>query len=209
MAILREHLAISQFRLPSFSLRRLLAYLHSGEVMKHALPRCMRIVVVAWAFSYCLAWCFLWPLIYRDFERWGLVKAFFALMIALLTALAVTGITILRAGHLEDLPEDDFAVLRSTAVFCRWLAEAAMVFALGMSISSLLQPMDNVLLSNLRMQAGSVTGHAALSAAVGGVPILAVLLWLPVCLFLYAVANAIDLSLAIEYNTRGYRSGNR
>ncbi len=216
MALLSQSSAFDALRWPTSisTSRDLLASLHSGDVLRQTLPRLLRIGIVVWFVVYTLLWVFTWPGIYQEFERWGLMKAFFAQLIALAAAFLVTRITILRAQHLAALPADDFVSLRATAVLSRWLGEIAFVYVLGGALSSLLQPVGPALNSFL-----SEVSPSTASAVSGGTPKLLLvsaplsLLWVSVVaalfLLLYAVANAIDLGLAIEFNTRAERVGQR
>lgn len=200
--ILGEQLAISQLRAPAPPARRLLAYLHSGESMRHLLPKLMRIWVGVWLVSYVVSWLLLWPIVYRELERWGLVKGFFAQMFGLATALLITWITILRSSHLEAFPEDDFVVLRSMAVVMRWLGEIAMVFVVGMGLKLVLQSVSPLAWAPAT-EGESVT--ILLELVSGGVTSIGMIVVPPLFLLLYMLANAIDLGMAIEFNTRAER----
>jgi len=202
---LSEHLAIAKLD-SSPNVRGLLAHLHSGEVLKYSLPKLLRISMAVWLVWYAFSWFLQWPTVYREFERWGLVKAFFAQMIAIATAALVTRITMLRAGHLEALPTDDFVVLRAAGVLCRWFGEVALVFVVGMWLSSFLQPVSPLLLSILGTSSEG-SGATLLKLVLGAVSALAILFVGPLFLFAYSVATAIDVSLAIEFNTRSERAG--
>jgi hypothetical protein len=202
--ILKEQLAaINRLKAPASVTRRLLAYLHSGEAVRHALPRFLRIGIALWLFMYAVTWLLMWPTVYREFERWGLVKAFFAQMVALLTALVVVQITRLRASHLEAFPADDFVVLRAMSVMCRWLGEVAMVSVVGMGISAFLQPVIPVLLFGLAADDG--VGKTLVSLASGAVAVLFIVSAVPIFLLLYSIATMIDLGMAVEFNTREER----
>lgn len=201
--ILGEQLAISRLKAPAPPARRLLVYIHSGESMRHFLPRLLRIGALVWLAFYVLAWLYTWPLMYEGLERWGLVKAYFAQMISLAASILVVRITFLRTSHLEALPSDDFVVLRATAVICRWLAEVAVVFVFGTMLALFLQPINSFALW-LSPPEGGLLGLAwatvwflVVSIAVVGV--------IPFFLSLYALATAIDLGMAIEFNTRAER----
>jgi hypothetical protein len=209
VTFLSERLAMPNLKVPTSLDRRLLAYLHSGEVVRHFLPKFLRISAIMGFVGYAILWLRIWSAVYREFERWGLVKAFFAQIIALATIFLLMRITQLRARHLEALPVDDFVVLRAVAVLCRWFAETTMVYVLGMELTSLLQPLSPFLMSFLNAQP-NVTGGAGgalLSLASGALSALAVLVIAPLFLVLYSTATAIDLSLAIEFNTRAERVG--
>lgn len=204
---LSERLAMPNLKIPASSDRRLLAYLHSGEVVRHFLPKFLRISAVMAFIGYVFIWFLVWSAIYREFERWGLVKAFLAQMVALATIFLLMRITQLRARHLEALPADDFVILRAAALLCRWLAETTMVFVIGMGLSSLLQPLSPFLMSFLGSQATEGTGGAVLSLASGTIWLFAILIITPLFLVFYLIAAAIELSLAVEFNTRGERLG--
>ena len=202
LAILNEHLAMPKLKLPTSIDRRLLAYLHSGEVVRHFLPKLLRVTAVMGLVFYVIAWLLFWPTIYEEFERWGLVQAFFAQMLALATAFLITRITILRAGHLEAFPADDFVVLRTMAVLSRWVAEVVVVFVLGMWLSF-------VLLTLPLLLAGSAfpIGDSEVVMSIVIYTTIAALAVTPFFLFCYTIAAVIDLSLAIEFNTRAERLG--
>lgn len=203
MISLGEHLSLSRVKPPPLLSRPLLAYLHSGEMMRQAVPVLLRTGAFAWLFFYTLSWLVQWPAIYRELERWGLVRGFVAQLIALATAGLVVKITLLRASHLSAFPADDFVVLRTVAVLCRWLGEAALVYVVGMWVSNWLQPVGAVALALVGAGVDN-TGVRVLSGAVSS---LAVALVAPLFLVLYAAATTIDLALAIESNTRLERLG--
>jgi hypothetical protein len=210
MTQLSQNSALDALRWPTSTSRDLLAFLHSGDLLRQALPRLLRIGIVIWCAIYTLLWIFGWPAIYEELERWGLVKSFFAQLIVLGAALVVTRITILRSEHLSTLPADDFLNLRAAAVISRWLGEVTLVFVSGFGLSSLLQPVSASL--------NFLLGASPSTASSGGLAMLLlsgpfVLLWVSAaaCFFLisYTVANAIDLGLALEFNTRAERVGHR
>ncbi|HEY0555120.1 MAG TPA: hypothetical protein VGG20_12695 [Thermoanaerobaculia bacterium] len=210
MTLLSQGSALDALRWPTSTARDLLAFLHSGDVLRQALPRLLRIGIVIWCSIYTLLWISGWPAIYQEFERWGLVKAFFAQLIVLGAALVVTRITILRSDHLSTLPADDFLNLRSTAVISRWLGEVTLIFVSGIGLSSLLQPVSASL--------SFLLGASPSAASAGSFTMLFlsgpfVLLWVATAaglfLIFYAVANAIDLGLTLEFNTRAERVGHR
>lgn len=202
---LSERLAMPNLKIPASLDRRLLAYLHSGEVVRHFLPKFLRISAAMAFIGYVFIWLMVWSAVYREFERWGLVKAFFAQMVALATIFLLMRITQLRAKHLEALPADDFVILRAAALFCRWLAEMTMVFVVGMGLSSSIQPLSPFLMPLLGLQSTEGTGGAVLSLASGTISLFAILIITPLFLFLYFIATAIELSLAVEFNTRAER----
>jgi len=209
VTLLSERLAMPRLKFPTSLDRRLLAYLHSGEVMRHFLPKLLRISAVMGLIFYTILWLLVWPKVYQEFERWGLVKAFFAQWIVLATIFLQMRITLLRAKHLEALPADDFITMRAVSVLCRWYAEISIIFVLGMGLSSLLQPLNPFLMSLLNVQPAATgdSGGAFQSLASGAVSSFVVLLIVPLFLGLYSIATAIDLSLAIEFNTRAERVG--
>lgn len=203
---------LDRLNLPPSPARDLLAYLHSGDLLRRWLPRLLRIGAFLWLLVYVLLWIAVWPSIYEEFERWGLVKAFFSQMILIVTAFLVTRITMLRAGHLQALPPDDFMVLRVVAVLFRWVGEIALVYVVGRGLSNLLQPVSAAMNSLLSGLSPSAAGEVS-----SGTPML-LLLSAPLSLFfvgvalalflgLYMVATAIDVYLAIEFNTRAERVG--
>lgn len=214
MTLLPQQLTPDAMRWPTSTSRDLLAFIHSGDLLRKTLPRFLRTGIVVWFFFYTLLWLAAWSGIYEQFERWGLVKAFFAQLITLGTAFLVARITFLRAQHLATLPADDFVSLRTAAVLFRWLGEIILVYVLGTELSSLLQPVGAALNSVL----GSVSPSMASSVSTGAPQVLLVsaplsLLWVSVAaalfLMLYTVANTIDLGLTIEFNTRAERVGRR
>lgn len=214
MTLLPQQFALDALRLPTSTSRDLLAFIHSGDVLRKTLPRLLRIGVILWLFSYTLLWLAVWPGIYEQFERWGLVKAFFAQLIVLGTAFLVARITFLRAQHLAVLPADDFVSLRAMAVLSRWLGEIVLVYLLGGGLSSLLQPVGaamNAFLGTVSPSMASAVSSGAPSLLFASAPL--ALLWIvPAVVFflvLYTVANTIDLGLTIEFNTRAERVGRR
>jgi len=209
-----ERLDLSTLKVPTSTSRDLLAYFHSGDVLRQVTPWLMRLASVTWLVFYVLIWIVSWPGVYREFERWGLVKAFVAQLIALATAFLVTRITILRAQQLAVLPADDFVTLRAMALLLRWLAETALVFALGTGLSTLLQPAgagSSAFVSSLSPSLGAQLSTGATGLLLASAPMSLALVTLVTGLFLvlYTLANAIDLGLAIEWNTRAERAGQR
>ncbi len=205
MTILGEQLTLSRVKPPPPVSRPLLAYLHSGEAMRQVLPNLLRIGAFAWLTFYVMTWLVQWPAVYEELERWGLVRGFFAQLVALATAGLTLKLTLLRASHLEALPADDFVVLRATAVLCRWFGEVVLVYVLGMAVSSWLQPVSLIALSAVStLPEGGGTGVRLLSGTFSFIEFLVVL---PTFLVLYAIATLIDLGLAIESNTRLERLG--
>jgi hypothetical protein len=204
--------SLEELNLPPSLARHLLAYLHSGEVLRHSLPRLLRIGAVLWLFFFVLMWIAGWSGIYEEFERWGLVKAYFAQIISIATAFLVVRITMLRAGHLQVIPPDDFVNLRALAVLCRWFGEIALVYVVGRGLSALLQPVSapmNTLLNDLSPgTAGEVSsGTPTLLLLSGPLSLFFVSVAVSLFLGLYAAATAIDVYLAIEFNTRPERVG--
>jgi hypothetical protein len=204
--------SLEKLNLPPSPARDLLAYLHSGDVLRHGLPRLLRIGALVWLFVYVLLWIAVWPAIYEAFERWGLVKAFFAQMILIVTAFLVARITLLRARHLQVLPPDDFVNLRALAILYRWFGEIALVYVVGRGLSSLLQPVSapmNSVLSGLSPgMAGAVSsGTPKLLLLSAPLSFFFVAVAASLFLGLYAAATAIDVYLAIEFNTRTERAG--
>lgn len=126
---------VLNLKLPTTTSRDVLASLHSGDVLRRTLPRLLRAGIVVWLFVYTFLWMASWPGVYQEFERWGLVKAFFAQLIALATAFLVARITILRAEHLAALPADDFVSLRVTSVLSRWWGEIVLVYIVGFRVA--------------------------------------------------------------------------
>jgi hypothetical protein len=222
MAFIAEHLSLEKLRpikksldelnLPSSPARGLLAYLHSGEVLRHALPSLLRIGGIVWLFLFVLIWFAVWPANYEEFERWGLVKSFFAQMITLVTAFLVLRITMLRAGHIRTLPLDDFVSLRALAALFRWVGEIALVYTVGRGLSSLLQPVSapmNSILGSLSPSAGGAVSSGTTSLLLFSAPFSLFFVSVAASLFLglYSAATAIDVYLAIEFNTRAERMG--
>lgn len=209
MTALSERLDLNPkaMKLPTSTGRNLLAYLHSGDVLRQGLPWLMRVATLFWFVLYVFYWVFTWPGIYREFERWGLVKAFFAQLIALAAALLVTRITMLRAQQVAALPADDFVSLRSMALLLRWLGDVVLVYVVVIGVSYLLQPLGpglSSLAAGLSPSMGSMVSNGATSLLLVSAPVSLFAVELATVLFLalYTVANAIDLGLAIEFNTR-------
>lgn len=204
--------SLEKLNLPPSPARDLLAYLHSGDVLRHSLPRFLRIGAVVWLFLFVLMWTASWPGIYEEFERWGLVKAFFARMISLFAACVVFRITMLRAEHLKILPPGDFVNLRAFAMICRWLGEIVFIYALGSALSSLLHPVGATLVSILKSispnTANKLSSGTPLALLLSApFSILFVLVAAALFLVLYAIATATEVYLAIEFNTRAEKTG--
>lgn len=212
MTLLPQQLTLNAIRWPTSTSRDLLAFIHSGDLLRKTLPRILKIgAIIGFAF-YLLSWIASWPFIYEQFERWGLVKVFVAQLIVLGTVFLVVRITFLRAQHLATLPPDDFVNLRAVAVLSRWLGEIVLVYVFGSGVSYLLQL--NAMLTGLVNAVSRVVG----SSVSGSSTLLLISVWLFLLftsmaaaffLMLYTVANTIDLGLAIEFNTRAERVGRR
>ncbi len=192
--------------------RGLLAYLHSGDVLRQSLPWVLRVGAVIWLLFVVLLWIGVWPGIYEQFERWGLVKAFFAQMISIATAALVFRITMLRARHLQALPADDFVSLRALSVLFRWFGEIALVYVVGTGLGSLLQPVSALMGSMLSdispsMASGISSGTPKLLLVSAPLSVFFVSVAAGLFISLYSVATAIDVFLAIEFNTRAERVG--
>jgi len=187
--------------------RSLLAYLHSGDMLRHSLPKFLRLLAVLGLFIFVLQWILTWPGIYQEFERWGLVKAFFAQVIALASVFLCFKLTLLRAGHLEALPSHDFLTLRAAAVLCRWVGECQLVYFVGVMLRGLLQPVGPTLVSMLGAispkAAGTVSsGTPALLFLSGPLSLATIAAAGLTFILFYALATAIEVALAIEFNTR-------
>lgn len=182
--------------------RDVLGHVHSGDVLTHSLPKLLRIGAALWFLSYTLQWLSIWASAYKNYERWGLMQAFFALMISIFAAFVMTSITLVRSRHMEALPGDDFVFLRMLAVFCRWLGEMALVFSAGAFLSVSL---SFVVLPLLLPFVGEVDPNSLWGVGLRLVTLLAVIASFLLFLLLYTVATGIDLILAIEFNTRADR----
>lgn len=210
MTFFTERLTVGKLKWSKPDARNLLAHLHSGDVLRQTLPKLLRIGTAIWLTLVVLVWIAVWPAIYEEFERWGLVKAFFAQMISLATVFLIARLTMLRAGHLEVLPPDDFLTLRAVAVLCRWLGEVVLVYAVGTGLSTLLQPVGAVLISALNETSPKLASDMSSGAPkllLASVPLSLFFVSVTMVLFivLYSMATAIDVSLAIEFNTRAER----
>ena len=212
MSTLTRRLALHRVNFPTAPSRHLLAYLHSGDVLRQALPWVLRTGIMVWFVLNVLAWLSVWPSIYREFERWGLVKAFFAQLILLATAFLVTRITMLRGEQLRSLPPDDFVSLRAVAVLSRWMGDIALLYCIGEGLGYLLQPVGPLMTGVLNGALPSVgeqvrTGSA--NVLLVSSPLTMFFVDLSAIFFLaaYALATAIDVYLAIEFNTRATRAG--
>lgn len=214
MTVHSQRLDLQALRLPTSTSRDLLAYLHSGDVLRQGLPRLMRVASIFWFLLYILNWISTWPGIYREFERWGLVKAFFAQLIALVTAVLVTRITLLRAQQIAALPADDFTSLRSMALLLRWTGDIVLVGVVGYGVSSLLQllgPGTSSLVGALSPSLGTKVSQGATDLLLMAAPVSLFMVELAAGLFLafYTAGNTIDLGLAIEFNTRSELAGRK
>jgi hypothetical protein len=214
MTLLPQQFTLDAVRWPTSTPRDLLAFIHSGDLLRKTIPKFLKIgAVIGFAF-YTLFWIASWPGIYEQFERWGLVKAFFAQLIVLGTVFVVARITFLRAQHLATLPPDDFVNLRAVSVLSRWLGEIVLVYTLGSGLAGLLQPLGAMLtglISALLPSAGSSASGGGSALLLMSVPLFLLFTSIAATLFLilYTVANTIDLGLAIEFNTRAERVGRR
>lgn len=179
-----------------------LGHVHSGDVLTHSLPKVLRIGAVLWFITYTLQWLSVWSDVYKHYERWGLMQAFFAQMISVVAAFVAVSVTLVRSRHMEALPGDDFVFLRMLAVFCRWMGEVALVFSAGAYLSALLSPVS---LPLLFLSAEGAAPDALWGLGLRLFTLLAVVASLLLFLFLYTVATGIDLMLAIEFNTRAER----
>jgi hypothetical protein len=214
MTLFSQPLTLDTLKWPTSTSRNLLAFFHSGDLLRTTIPRLLRIGVLLWLCINVLLWSLSWPSIYEQFERWGLVKAFFLQVVTLGTLFLVTRITFLRSHHLETMPSDDFANLRAVAVLSRWLGEIVLVYVLGSGLSNLLQPIS----AGMNALAGALSPSMASSVSEGTPKLLIAsaplsMLWIGLgavsFLLFYTFANAIDLGLAIEFNTRAERVGKR
>lgn len=120
-----------------------------AEILRQWLPRLLLWGMTTWLFFAGLLWVLVWPAIYEQLERTGLLKAFFAQLIAFATFVVVFRITLHRAGHLRTLPSDDFVSLRALSLLYRWFAEGLLIWVAGMTLSSLLQPIPGAWLAVL------------------------------------------------------------
>jgi hypothetical protein len=212
LTILTERLAAAKLRLPQSFSRSMLAYLHSGDVLRQSLPMVMQILLGVWLFFSIVLWFAVWPAIYTEFERWGLVRAFIAQWISLATVFLVARITLHRARHLQALPPDDFVSLRALAVLCRWFGEIALVQVVGSGVSSLFQPISafsTAILTEISPTAGTAvsSGTPALLLASAPLSLFFVAVAAGLFIVLYSLSTAIDIYLAIEFNTRAERVG--
>jgi hypothetical protein len=206
MAILNEYYtAFSSIRPPVPTGEAVLAKVHSGAVLTRSLPGFLKIGVVLWFILYSLVWLSLWSVVYREYERWGLIQAFFAQMIALLAGFVVVKVTLLRARHLKALPSDDFVFLRIVAVLCRWVGEVALILVIGAFLSALLSPVS---LSLLFLSASGAAPTTLVGLGLFMLALLTLIASVLLFFLMYAVATAIDLMLAIEFNTRAERAAN-
>lgn len=199
---------LDRLNLPPAPGKSLLAHLHSGDVFRHTIPKVLKTSTVIGLAVAVFWWLLTWPGIYEQFERWELVKAFFAQMVALAAACLVARITILRADHLRVLPADDFLSLRTFSVLCRWLGEIVLVSAVGSVVSLLLQPVTSILLVSIFSPdlAATLSSYTKLPFTL---PFAVFLVFVAAACFLtfYAVGTSVDLVLAVEVNTRPERRG--
>ncbi|HEX6862810.1 MAG TPA: hypothetical protein VF414_08345 [Thermoanaerobaculia bacterium] len=203
MTILREpYLAFQSIRPPVPTGRETLAHVHSGDVLTRSLPSFLRIGIVLWFLAYSAAWLGLWQAVYREYERWGLLQAFFAQVIAILTAYVVVRVTVLRARHINILPGDDFIFLRVLAILCRWIGEVALILVVGLSLSAALTPVS---LSLLFLSPAGAVPTTLFGFGLFALAVLALIAAFFAFLLMYTVATTIDLMLAIEFNTRAER----
>lgn len=206
MAILNEYyLAFSSIRPPVPTGEKVLAQVHSGDVLTRSVPSVLKIGSVLWFIVYSLVWLGLWSVVYRDHERWGLIQAFFAQMIALFAGFVVVKVTMLRAKHIRALPGDDFIFLRVLAVLCRWIGEIALILVIGTILSASLTPVS---LSLLFLSASGGAPTTFLGFGIFAFAVLTLIASVFLFFLMYAVATTIDLMLAIEFNTRAERIAN-
>lgn len=212
ISLLVERLnALPRLRSPASLAKRLLGFIHSGEAHRKGLSRLLRVGALLWLTAGAIVWLLVWPLVYEEFERWGLVRAFVAQMIWLATLLLTVKITLLRAEHVNALPPDDFVSLRAASVFCRWFAEVMLLQVVGAALAMLMQPINPLFVSILSSISPSASASGVGQALLGLISGAWLLLWLalavPAFVLLYGVATAIDVYLAIEFNTRPERVG--
>jgi len=99
-------------------------------------------------------------------------------------------------------------------VILRWLGEIALVDIIGTLLSFLLKPVGGLLGSivfTLSPKTGQEisSGASSLLLVLGPIYIAAAVTTVALFLLFYALANAIDLMLTVEFNTRAERVSNR
>ena len=186
---------------------RVLAYFHGGRIFTETLPYLARVALFLWGVGFAFWWLADWALIFRDHERWNLVAATVVHFAVLSLAYLFGRIAWVRLGHLRRIPPGESAALRSLPILLRLSAELFFVFAVALSVRGLLMPGESwppVLATSGglgRLAAGA--GNAVTGLAFGAGLTLSIALWSLLGLVaFYGLANAIEVYLAIELNTR-------
>ncbi len=184
---------------------RFLAYLHGGEIFTQTLPYLARAALCAGAAIVGALWLSWWISIFQDYERWRLVIATLVHFMFLALVYVFVRVAWLRINHLRHLPQEPLVALRSVPILLRMTAELGLVFSVAATFRLFLMPPPSW---PATLAAGASLGGLddSLSTAVawlgaGG------LLWVALgsilgLFFFYGLANAIEIFLAIEQNTR-------
>jgi hypothetical protein len=187
---------------------RILAYFHGGRIFTDTLPLLARTGLASLGLLYALWWVGYWGVVYRDYERWSLVGATVVQVVFLGLVYLFGRIAWLRIDHLHQLPTGGDVALRSLPILLRLAAELGFVFAVGLTLRVFAMPgvpppraviaadgtwatFGQFLPNPLAMMAIGTW----LALAVAAYAILAIL-------FFYGLANAIEVYLQIEKNTR-------
>src|SRR5262249_4919154 len=131
--------------------------------------------------------------------------------IVLATGLLTVRIVMLRAEHLRVLPADDFVSLRALGVISRLAGEVVLVYCIGSGLADLLQPVGqfwNEALNNVAPGMSQKASPGSARAVLLTVPFTAFMVWFSAAFFVTtsSLATAIEVYLAIEFNTRaGWR----
>jgi len=186
---------------------KVLAFLHGGRIFTETLPYLGRAVLVLWGAGFLSWWLGSWVVLFRDYERWRLVGATLVHIAFLALAYLFGRIAWLRFDHLRHIPRGDSAALRSLPILLRLTSELFFVGSIALAIRILLMPSESW--PSVLGKGGALgllqTGAAnAISGlAFGAGTTLSVALWaLLVLVAFYVLANAIEIYLAIEINTR-------
>lgn len=189
---------------------RVLAYFHGGRVFVDTLPLLARVGLLVAATTFTLWWFGQWGAIYRDYERWSLIGAALVHFAVLALAYLFARIAWLRIDHLRRLPASDDVALCSLPILLRLTAELLFVFVVTLSLRVFAMPAP---------PPPPVLGTGGFMAVLGeAVPNpfawMAFGTWTTAgvaffalfgVLFLYGIANVIEVSSSIEKNTRQIR----
>lgn len=185
--------------------QQILAYLHGGRIFTETLPYLARTALGIGTTILGVVWLFWWISIFQDYERWRLVIATLVHLAFLALVYVFVRVAWLRIDHLRHLPQEPLVAIRSLPILLRMTAELGLIFSIASMVRAFLMPP-----ASWPSSLGAGTSQGGLSdslstffawLAAGGV------LWVALgsvfgLLVAYGLANAIEIFLAIEQNTR-------